>query len=101
MHAIAVFVHPMETSVRRGVAAGYMVTVVGKLLARAQARSLSDDLVSFNDQARAVGVNDDPFPAEQRHCPIRRVLDGDKVDKSVRLVLRKTGPAVMVTQLVQ
>ncbi len=91
----------MKGSARLGVAAGHMVAVVGKLLAGREAGRFTDDFVAFDDELAAVGVKDDPLPAEQGHHAVGFVADGDEIDKSVRLVRRQAGAAVMVDQFVE
>src|SRR5688500_10926073 len=70
MNLVPVLVDAVKAPMRRGIATGHVVAVVGKLLARREAWRLADDLVAFNHQAGPVGVLYDPLPAQQGHGAI-------------------------------
>ena len=101
MDLVTQFIDPVEAAMRAGVEAGYMVTVVGKLLARGEAGCLADDLISFDDQPRAVGVFDNPLSSEERDRPVGAISDGDEINERVRLVDRQTHAAVMIGELIE
>lgn len=60
----APIVHSMETPVCDRIAASDMITVVGKLFTRRQSRCFAHDLVAFDDELTAIGVNDHPLAPE-------------------------------------
>jgi hypothetical protein len=95
------FIDPVEAATRSGIAAGYMVAIVGKMFTGGETGGLADDLIALNHEAGAVGVFDDPFAAEQRDRVFGGVLDRNKVDESVRLVRGQTHSAVMVSEFVE
>jgi hypothetical protein len=93
--AVSEFVDAVKASARLGVHAGHVITVVGELFAGRQVRRFAHDFVAFDDEARAIAVNDDPFPPEQRDGAIRTILNRDEIDERVRFV-RRQGNATMV-----
>jgi hypothetical protein len=101
VNAAAEFVDPVEASVRLGIRPGYVITIVRELLAGCDVRSLAHDLISLDYQARSIGVNNDPFTAEQRDCAIRSVFDRDEVYERVRLVGRQASPTMMVAEPIE
>jgi len=98
---LSVLVDPVKTTVRGTVATGDVVAVVGKFLARREPRRFTDDFVALDHETTAVGVDHDPFATEQCHDPIGRVLNGDVINKCVRLVGRKGRPTVVIGELVE
>ena len=101
MNPVSVFVDPVETPVRAGVAAGHVVAVVGKLLAWREARRFTDNLVAFDDQPGAVGMHHHPFAAEESHRLVGGIPNGDEVDERMRLIRRQAGAPVVVAEFVQ
>ena len=101
MNLPALIVDPMKGSARRRVAAGDMVTVVGKLFPGLEARRFADDLVPLDHQPAAVGVLDHPFSPEERHRVIGAVADRDEIHERVGLVRRQRRAAEMVGELVE
>lgn len=95
------FVDAVKTPVRDRVTARDMIAVVRKLLTRGEARGLTDDLVTFDDELAAVGVGDDPFPAQQRHGAVGGIVDRDEVDERVRFVSGERRPAIMIGEFVE
>ena len=101
MDLVPMFVDAMKTSMRRRVAAGHMVTVIGKLFARRDSWRFADNLVAFDHQPRAVGVQHDPFAAKQGHRAIGGIVDRDEIHERMGLVRWQTRPAVVIAQLVE
>ena len=91
----------METAVGLGVDARDVVAIVGKLLAGGESRSLTNDLISFDHEARAIGVNYDPLAAEQGDNPFGVVLNRDKVDKGVGFIGRETCSSMVIVEFVE
>ncbi len=94
-------IHAMETAAHLGIAIRDMVAIVGKLLAGCEARCFADDFVALDDQAAAIGMDHDPFAAEQPDGAIRFVFDRDEINKRMRFVGRQAGAAVVINQLVE
>ena len=63
MNLAAELVDAVKTPAGPGVATRDMVAVVGKLFARREAWSFTDDLVAFNDETGAIAVLNHPFTA--------------------------------------
>ena len=61
-----VLIDAMKAPLGDGIASRHMVTVVGELLTRRDPWRLTDDFVAFDDQARAIVMDDDPLASEQR-----------------------------------
>jgi hypothetical protein len=99
--AITVFIDAMKASMCRGVGASHMIAVVRELFTRREPWRFANDFVTFDDEPRAVGMEDDPLPSQQRHTAVRRIVNRDEIDERVRLVRRKAGPAVVIAQLVE
>ncbi len=78
-----------------------MVTIVGELFARREARCLADDFIALDHEARAVGMQHDPFAPQQCDRAVGSIVDRDEVNEGVRLVGRETGPAEVMTQFVE
>lgn len=101
MDAAPVVRNAVKTAVNHGIAAGDVITVVGKLLTRGQTGSLTHDFVALDHQTGAVVVEHDPFSAQQGDRVIRGVVDRNEVDKGMRFVRRQRGATVVVTQFVE
>ena len=95
------FVDPVKRPARRRIAAGHVITVIGKVLARCEARGFAHDLVALDDELAPIGMFDDPFPSEECDGVLRAVADGDEVDERMRLVGRKRRTTVVVGELVK
>ena len=76
----------VKTSNHPGVGPGHVVAIVGKRFPGAQPRSLSDDLVAFDDLSLAVRLLDHPFATIQLDRVVGPVFDRDEIYKSVRFV---------------
>lgn len=94
-------IHTVKTPVRDGVTSRDVITVVGKLFAGREARRFSDDFVTFDHELVAVGVDHDPFSAQQGDRAIGAIFNGDEIDKRVRLVGRERWSAVMIGKFVE
>ena len=101
MDFLPVFINAVKTTMRDRITARHMITVIGKLFAGGEAWGFAHDLVAFDHELAAVGVSDDPLPAEKRNRLIRSVLDRDEIDKRVRLVGRKRWPAVVIGEFIK
>ena len=97
----AEIVDAMETAVSARVVAGHVIAVIGKLLARREARGFADDLVALDHEAAAVGMEDHPFAPEERDGVVRRVVDRDEIDERVGLVRRQARAAVVIAEFVE
>ncbi len=86
MNFAAELIDAMEGTGRPGGGAGDVVAVVGKLLARGEARGLADDFLALDDQTGTVEVFDHPFATKQGERVCRAVVDRDKIDESVGLI---------------
>ena len=83
MDLVAEFVDAVKAAVGARINAGDVITIVGKLLPGGEARGFTDDLVALDDEAGAVGMDDDPFAPEEGDCVVRGVLDGDEINEGV------------------
>lgn len=101
MNLPAEIVHPVEATLGFGIAAGDMVTVVGKLFPGRETRGFAHDFVAFDHEPFAIGMQDDPFAAEQDYGVLRAVGDGDMVDKRVRLVRRQARSAMVIAEFIE
>lgn len=101
MDVSAQIIDTMETSTRSGGTSSDVIAVVGKLLSRRQPRRFSDDFVAFDHQLTAVRVSDDPFASKECDRVVGAVVDGDEIDKSVRLVRRQTFPSVVIHEFIE
>lgn len=97
----AFVIHSVKTSVRDRIAARDMVAVVGKLFARRESRCFADNLVAFDDELAAIGVNDHPFAPEQSDGAIGAVFDRDEINERVWLVGRQRRPAVVIGKFIE
>ena len=101
MNAISLVVDAVKAPVRRRIESGNMIAIVRELLSRGEMRRLADNLVAFDHEPRAVAVHHHPFAPEEGDRSIRGVVNGDEINKRVRLVGRQASAAVMVAQLVE
>lgn len=91
----------MEAAHDPRIAAGHVITVVGKRLARAESGRFANNLVALDHQALAVGLLHHPLPTAQFDRAVRAIVNSDKIDEGVRLVGRQAGTAMMVDQAIQ
>ena len=101
MHHPTEIIDAVKTALRAGRFGGDVVAVVGKLFARGQAWGFTDNFVALNDQLAAVGVGDDPFATQQGNGVLGAVMNGNKINKGVRLVGRQALASVVVNELVE
>jgi len=101
MHFITKFINAVKTTQRARIAAGHVITIVGKLLTRSQTRSFADDFVAFDNQMVAIAVLDHPLTAEQGDDAIRGVVNRHKVDEGVRFVRGQGHAPVVINELIE
>ena len=61
------FVDAVKATLGFCVEGGYVVAIVGKIFAGSEAWALADDFVALDDELRAIGMRDHPFPPQQCH----------------------------------
>ena len=97
----AQLVDAMVAAVRARVAAADVIAVVGKLFAGRESRGFADDPVALDHEPAAIGVQDDPFAAEQGDGVRGGVVDRDKVDEGVGFVRGKAGAAMVIAEFIE
>ncbi len=94
-------VDAMEAALGAGIAAGNVITVIGKLFARSEAGRLSDDPVALDYEAGAIRMENDPFATEQGDGVLAGIVDRDEIDKGVGFVRGQAHSAMMIAEFIE
>lgn len=101
MHAATRFIGTVETALGHDVAPGHVVAVIRKDFARPEHRGFAYDLIALDDLATAVMPGQDPLTPQQGDGVFGGVLNGDKIDKCVRLVGGQAFAAVVINEFIE
>ena len=101
MDGAAGFVAAVETPLHDGSAGGDVVAVIGETFAGREHGSFVYDALALDDLAGAVVALDDPFAAKELDGVLGGVVDGDEINKRVRLVGGQAFAAMVVNEFIE
>lgn len=96
MERIARSVNPVEGTRRNTGAMRHVVTIVSKRFTRCERWFFAHDTFSLDDVAVAIFVAQHPAATPYRHGRIRKIGDGDKINKGVGCI---AGEAFLVMKI--
>ena len=101
MHLAPGGVDPVKTPPCHSVHPGHVIAIVGKFLARREARRLANDPLALDHELAPIRMLHHPLAAQQGYGLLGLVPDRDEVDERVRLVRRQARPAMVVAEAIQ
>lgn len=82
------FIDAMKRTRRKRFAAGHVVTVVGEVFTWGEAGIFADNFIALHYLMRAIAMFEDPFASQQGNRVLGTIVNGHKVNKSMRFFHR-------------